>query len=376
MKGTGARCIAATFAIILMVAPLATVLPGVLADETIPPSVPVVDRNQVQDAMLRGLDWYAKYQNVDGGWRSSVGITGLVVLCFANAGYDHTNRTVQDALGFMRHFYNLKDGSMVDSFQNYDTAISLMAMSAVDDPQDAERIVNMSAFLQRFQFNDDNPYYNMTQEWYRGGWPNHAGIPDASNSQFGLLGLQAADLYADQVTISDTVWTDAISFMNACQNLPDVNELEWAHNTSLPSHDDGGFVYNGYRSRTPLGELMYESYGSMTAAGLFSYLVSGHGPDNPEVAAARDWLEHEYSLVSNPRMAGTGLYYYLWTQARALAMSPNDWIVDGSGKLHDWRPETVDYFLDRQLPNGGWPGNPSIGWREDEPELAGIYALL
>ncbi|NOQ53221.1 MAG: hypothetical protein GQ558_01295 [Thermoplasmata archaeon] len=375
MKGTGARCIAATFAIIMITATLATVLPGVLADETVPPSVPVVDRNQVQDAVLHGLDWYAKYQNVDGGWRSSVGITGLAVLCFANAGYDHTNRTVQNALGFMRNFYNPVDGSLADSFQNYDTAIALMAMSAVGDPQDADRLVNMSAFLQRMQFNDDD-IYPITEEWYRGGWPNHAGIPDASNSQFGLLGLQAADLYSDHVTISATVWTDATTFMRYCQNWPDTNELEWAHNTSLPSHGDGGFVYNGFRSRTGLGEEVYESYGSMTAAGLFSYLVSGHGPDNPEVAAAREWLEHEYNLEVNPRMAGTGLYYYLWSQARALAMSPNDWVVDGSGKLHDWRPEVADFFLDRQLPNGGWPGNPQIGWREDERELAGIYALL
>ncbi|MCK4969804.1 MAG: hypothetical protein KAS77_04735, partial [Thermoplasmata archaeon] len=114
----------------------------------------------------------------------------------------------------------------------------------------------------------------------------------------------------------------------------------------------------------------------MTAAGLFSYLVSGHGPDNPEVAAAREWLDHEYNLEANPRMAGTGLYYYLWSQARALAMSPNDWVVDGYGKLHDWRPEAADFFLDLQLPNGGWPGNPQKGWREDERELAGIYALL
>jgi squalene-hopene/tetraprenyl-beta-curcumene cyclase len=375
MKGTGARCIAATFAIIMIVAPLATVLPGVLADETIPPSVPVVDRNQVQDAMLRGLDWYAKYQNVDGGWRNSVGITGFVVLCFANAGYDHTNRTVQNALGFMRNFYHPAEGSMADSFQNYETAISLMAMSAVGDPQDADRLVNMSAFLQRMQFNDDD-IYPITEEWYRGGWPNYAGIPDASNSQFGLLGLQAADLYADQVTIPATVWTDATTFMQYCQNQADTNELEWAHNTSLPSHDDGGFVYNGFRSRTPLGEMMYESYGSMTAAGLFSYLVSGHGPDNPEVAAAREWLDHEYNLEVNPRMVGKGLYYYLWSQARALAMSPNDWVVDGSGKLHDWRPEVADFFLDLQMPDGGWPGNPQIGWREEESELAGIYALL
>jgi hypothetical protein len=57
-------------------------------------------------------------------------------------------------------------------------------------------------------------------------------------------------------------------------------------------------------------------------------------------------------------------------------MVTQDWVVDGSGKLHDWRAEIADYFMDIQLGNGGWGGNPQIGWREEEPDIAGLYALL
>ncbi|MHC4781152.1 MAG: hypothetical protein ACYTFG_21470, partial [Planctomycetota bacterium] len=71
-----------------------------------------------------------------------------------------------------------------------------------------------------------------------------------------------------------------------------------------------------------------------------------------------------------------GLYYYLWTQTRALAMSGQDWVVDGAGKLHDWRADVAYVFMDLQMSNGGWPGNPQIGWREEEPEIGGIYAIL
>ncbi|UCC93745.1 MAG: hypothetical protein JSW25_03515, partial [Thermoplasmata archaeon] len=71
-----------------------------------------------------------------------------------------------------------------------------------------------------------------------------------------------------------------------------------------------------------------------------------------------------------------GLYYYLWTQTRALAISGQDWVVDGSGKLHDWRSDMANLFMDLQQPNGQFPGNPQVGWREEEPEIAGIYSII
>jgi hypothetical protein len=216
----------------------------------------------------------------------------------------------------------------------------------------------------------------MTKEWYWGGFPNYAGIPDLSNSQFAHFAFQAAALYSDEPVHNDTMWDISTTFTQTAQNWPDVNELPWAHNTSLPSFSDGGFVYNGNRSRTPIGEKFFESYGSITAAGLFSYLAAGNDPRQPEVRAAREWLDHEYNFNTNPNMVGKGIYYYLWTQSRVLAMSPQDWVIDGSGKLHDWRAETANYYMDLQLANGGWPGNPQIGWREEEPELAAIYSLL
>ncbi len=360
---------------VLLLVPLAAVIPGAVADETVPPASPDVDPIDVQDSVLMALDWYSKNQGYDGSWRNSVGETAFIVTCFANAGYDHTNQSVQKGLEFMRHFYAPGNGSMASDFLNYDTALSLMAMSAVGDPQDEERVSGMTDFLQFLQFNGHD-MYPAKEEWFLGGWPNYVGLPDASNSQFALLGLQAADLYADFVNISQETWDNASRFMTYCQNWPDTNPLDWAHNTSLPSHGDGGFVYNGYRSRTELGEHMFESYGSMTAAGLYSYLLCGDDPRQSEVAAAREWLDMEYTTRYNPRLAGVGHYYYLWTLARALAMSPNDWTVDGSGKLHDWRPEMATFFLDRQRPDGSWPGNPQTGWREEEPELAGVYALL
>ncbi len=366
--------IIAVLALVLM-APIAGLAPTALADQTVPPDGPTVTRLQVQDSVIKGLDWFASTQNFDGSWSGSVGITGFVVMCFTGAGYDYTNRTVQNALGHLRNFYHPVDGSMADTFLNYDTAISLMALSGAGDPEDADRLPKMAKFLERLQFSDDS-IYNKTEQWFQGGWPNTAGIPDVSNSQFALLALTTAQLLVEDYTVLDSVWSNSSAFTNICQNWPDVNDLPWAHNITLPSHGDGGFVYNGYRSRTPLGEEFFESYGSITAAGYFAYLVTGNDGRQPEVAAARAWMDFEHNMEINPKMVGKGLYYYLWTQTRALAMSPQDWVVDGAGKLHDWRAEVADLFMGLQRSNGAWPGNPQIGWREEEPEIAGIYAIL
>lgn len=372
MRNRVYRSTAAVFLVLMLTISLPS---SVFGDETSPPGAPVVTHQQVMDSIIKGLEWYADNQNVDGSWSASVGVTGFVVICFAGAGYDHTNRTVQKALGHLRNFYRPDSGMLADTFPNYETSLGLMAMAAAGDPVDEDKLPKMAAYLENTQFYEGGEL-NMTEDWYLGGWPNYAGIPDVSNSQFALLGLQTAQLLLGDYLVPGNVWENATTFMNICQNWPDVNALPWAHNITLPSHGDGGFVYNGYRSRTPLGEDMFESYGSITAAGLYSYLVAGNDEGQPEVAEARRWLDHEYNLDVNPRMVGKGLYYYLWTQTRALAMSGQDWVVDGAGNLHDWRAEVADLFMDLQLPNGGWPGNPQIGWREEEPEIAGIYAIL
>ncbi len=361
--------------VLLMATSAAVMAPSAMADETVRPTVPVVSRTDIEQSVVQGLDWLAAGQSPDGSWGLSVGVTGLVVLAFTGAGYDYTNQTVQRALAYMRPYYNPIEGTLADAFLNYESAISIMAMSAAGDPQDKSTIEGVTAFLQNLQFIDDTPY-KMTKDWYYGGWPNYAGIADISNSQFALLGLQCAELYNPAIQLDPLVWEAATTFNHMCQNWPDLNTMPWAHNTSLPSQGDGGFVYNANRSRTPKGDDAFESYGSITAAGLFNYLVSGNDPTQPEVVAARKWLDARYTLSDNPNMERMGILYYLWTQTRVLAMSTQDWVVDGSGKLHDWRAEIAEHFMGIQGAEGGWPGSVNTDWREGEPELASMYALL
>lgn len=343
------------------------------ADDAVLPSSSL-DRVDVRDSVLKGLAWLAGQQGPEGAWRNSHGVTGLVLTCYVAAGYDYTNQTVQRGLGFLRMFYDEETGSMAESFLNYECAISLMAMVGAGDPQDSARIPRVFEFLKDLQYNAaTTPPSNTT---FFGGWPNYAGISDLSNSQFALLGLITTMLSYPSLKVSDTALANMTEYASECQNLPAVNSLPWARNASLPSYGDGGFVYNTLRSRTALGESKFESYGSITGAGLYAYLACGHGYDHPETAAARAWLDREYTLAVNPRMEDKGLYYHLWTLARVLAISPQDLVIDGAGKIHDWRTEIVRSIIDRQRADGGWDGNPFVGWREEEPELSSMYSIF
>lgn len=369
------RSIALAIAIVavLLAAPLLSVVPEARAEDAVQPATTVTPQ-AVRASVLKGLDWLADRQMADGSWGSSCGVTGLILLCYEAAGFDYTNPTVQRGLGYIRSYYNATNGWMASSFLCYETSISLMAILGAGDPQDAGKLAKVANAVIDIQFTKEE--LNVSVRNYTGGWPNNGGIVDMSNSQFAMLALQTSMLLNPAFAVPDRVFENATAFAMRCQNWAAVNPMPWAHNASKVSYNDGGFVYNFLRSRTPLGEQEFESYGSISAAGLFMYLLAGHGYGFPETAAARAWLERDYSLTENPRMGGKGTYYYLWTQARALAMSPQDQVVDGAGKAHDWRSDVASYFMGLQLANGGWSGNPEVGWREEEPDVASVYTIL
>ena len=346
--------------------------PVVVADKATAPT-PLVDREDVRDAVLKGLAWLATRQGANGGWEDSLGVTALILTTYTGAGYDYTNQTVQRGLRYIRTFIT-EEGFIAQSFPNYENAASMIAILGAGDPQDATLVDNITRAQLAIQYAPGSAP-NASTWWYPGGWPNYAGIPDVSNGNFAVWALMASRLLNPDVTIPQGTWDGTIRSVKLAQNWPAVNNMTWARNASLPSYGDGGFVYNSARSRTAAGEMKFESYGSITGGGLIMYLGSGHGYLNPETVAARDWLEREYNLAENPRMDGKGLYYYLWAMARALAMSPQDRLVDSAGNLRDWRSEIANAFSSIQRTDGGWTGNPFTGWREEEPEIAAIYAL-
>jgi squalene-hopene/tetraprenyl-beta-curcumene cyclase len=67
------------------------------------------------------------------------------------------------------------------------------------------------------------------------------------------------------------------------------------------------------------GRIALRSYGTMTYAGLLSYLYADLKRDDPRVTAAHDWLRRNFTLTENPGMGPEWLFYYYHLMAKALS---------------------------------------------------------
>ena len=118
------------------------------------------------------------------------------------------------------------------------------------------------------------------------------------------------------------------------------------------------------------------SYGSMTYAGLKSFLYAGVDRDDPRVQAAVDWIRRHYDLDSNPGMGNAGLFYYYHVFAKALAQLDEETFVDHDGKHHPWKSELLETLAGKQDANGSWSNVGNDRWLEGDPNLVTGYVLM
>ena len=150
---------------------------------------------------------------------------------------------------------------------------------------------------------------------------------------------QYAKLYTDLKNIKKQTlnWQAALKFIERCQNLPEYNDQTWA---SGDEKNKGGFVYFPGNSKAgeetlPDGKVALRSYGSMTYAGLLSFIYADLKKDDPRVTAAYEWIKNNYTIEENPGMNQQGLYYYYHTMAKALTVLGDDYLLTKDGKSID-----------------------------------------
>lgn len=121
------------------------------------------------------------------------------------------------------------------------------------------------------------------------------------------------------------------------------------------------------------------SYGSMSYAG-FKSLIYAKLPRNDErVAAAYNWIRHNYTLAENPGVGKDGVYYYYLTFARAMD-AWGDPIVDavkpdGSQESHEWALDLIDALAKLQNADGSFKSIDDR-WMENNPVLIAAYSLI
>lgn len=347
---------------------------------------------QAQAVIDKALAYLKAQQKPDGAWhgeKDPPAITAIVLRCMAQdakmAKEDFVKKGYEKLLT-----YKKADGSISgDMLANYNTAIAMSALAAAQNPDFRDELDAAVAYMKKIQWTDKVENIPGVVEKVDEKDPRFGGVgygkhqrPDGSNMQLWADALKDAGLKED-----DPAFQAALKFASRMQNLSETNDQPWAGN-------DGGFVYTPAGNQDggpgesfagsfigPDGKRRLRSYGSLTYAGLKTFIYAGLKKDDPRVKAAWDWISKNWTLDENPgmrlgdaKLAQQGLYYYYMTLSRALNAYDEPTITDPQGKKHDWRAELIAKLASLQKADGSFIGDAK--WFEDNPVLVTSYVVL
>jgi squalene-hopene/tetraprenyl-beta-curcumene cyclase len=346
-------------------------------------------RNEIQHSIDRGLAWLTANQNSNGWWQTSdhPAVTGLALMAFNGDPMDRYRGKelpahLQRAYGFILKQAK-PDGSIcLTNLPTYNTAVCMMALLSANNSQYDSILRKARTFLTGVQhdFGEKGRLDSPFDGGFGYGLPSDK-VSDMSNT---LLALEAMyyskRLVTDQslAESKDLNWDAAIHFLQSCQNLTSHNKEPWASNDAT---NRGGFIYHSGRSNAGgetnavSGRVTLRSYGSISYAGLLSYIYADLRRDDPRVKAVSDWLKNNYTLEENPGMGKAGLFYYYHTMTKALQLSGISDLEGPTGKHVNWRQDLALKLIELQQRDGSW-ANENARWWEKEPALATSFAIL
>ncbi len=350
------------------------------------PASDISFRNEVQHAIDKGLTWLDASQNTNGYWSTAdqPAVTALALSAFTGNPSDDAKARPPAAVTRGYQFviaHARADGSIWQKgLENYNTAICTMALVSARDPQFDPIIRRARQWLisQQVGVNEkdkgDSPFDGGA------GYGDKSGHSDMNNTMTALEALYYSK-YLDKdkpaSAAKDLNWAAAIQFIQRCQNLPASNKEPWA---SGDPRNKGGFIYAPGESKAAAetnadGRAALRSYGSISYAGLLSYIYADLKRDDPRVRAVFDWLRDNYTVDENPGMGGEGLYYYLQLMTKALAIYGVDRLELKNGRAVDWRRQVAMKLINLQKADGSWV-NDNGRWWERDPALVTSYSLI
>lgn len=346
-------------------------------------------RADLDAAIHRGVEFLLKQQNSNGWWSTAdqPGVTALVLTALNR---EPTGRFSPNRPSELNRAYDFilssakPDGSIHrGQLANYNTALSVLALSTAADPNFLPVIRAARGYLAGTQIDFGEPGETDTPFDGGVGYGSKYQHSDMNNTIMALEAMRwsEAALPRDELAgtaAKDLNWAAAISFLQNCQNLPERNQADWV---SEDAKDRGGFVYYPGHTKSQsitnpvTGRVALRSYGSISYAGLMSYIYAKVGKDDPRVAAVLDWLQTNYTLDENPGMGPEGYYYYLHLMTKALTAARVDTVRLADGREVRWRDEVASRLLSLQRPDGSWL-NQADRWWEGDPNLVTAYVLL
>ncbi len=343
-------------------------------------------RNEVQRAIDKGLSWLETNQSTNGFWSTAdhPAVTALALNAFAGepSGRYKTNSTTSLKKGYAFVLDSIHaDGSIYRTgLQNYNTSLCLLALVSARKPEYETAIRNARNWLitQEVDLGEkgkiDSPFDGGI------GYGSKGDHSDMNNTYTALEALYYSKDFSTDKHLDgakDLNWAAVIHFLESCQNLPGRNKEPW-----VPGDENnrGGFIYEPGESKAgaetnSAGKVALRSYGSISYAGLLSYIYAELKPDDARVVAVQEWLAKNFSLEENPGMGEQGYFYYLYLMTKALTICGVDKVELADGKKLDWRREVAMKFINLQKNDGSW-ANQNGRWWEKDPALVTAYATI
>ncbi len=343
-------------------------------------------KQEISVAIARGNAWLKTQQKADGHWDDD-GLPAFTALALSAASRD-PNLDRKSPLpehidkGFNWLLAQQKaDGGIYNRGLNvYNTATAVTAMVSSEQEKFESAIVKARKHLIDQQWDVDKKDENDNANDGGIGYGSKNDRSDMSNTYLAIEALALSKKviedgkHGDQ---PDLDWDSAVGFISRCQNLEATNDREWA---SDDAKNKGGFIYGPNETKAgeeklPDGRTALRSYGSISYAGLLSFVYAKVSANDPRVVAVKEWLGKNYTIQENPGMGAEGLYYYYQTMSKALTAANVDNLKLADGKEADWRLDLGNKILSSQRENGSWV-NDNGRWMESNPVLVTAYTVL
>ena len=348
-------------------------------------------QREAQAALDRGYAWLRAGQHEEGYWSNPdfPAITGLAVWALAadpeqnreaiDRGVAYLLRCVRDDGGIYVEPQEARRGG---GLSNYNTAICMVALHQANRPELVPVIQRARAFVARSQ------HLESESEFFGGmGYDasTDRAYADLSNSYIAYEAMRLTESVEDLRTGQERVdldWEAALQFIQRIQNLPEYNPQSWVSNDP---RNRGGFAYHPDQTRGGTytdedGVVRFNSFGSMTYAGMLSLIYAEVDRDDPRVQSAADWAIRHWTLSENPGTGQEGLYYYYNVLTKGLAAYGQNQFIREDAEPLNWRVEVVEKLLATQRiedtsGHGFWVNDTGRYW-ENDPVLVTGYSLI
>ncbi len=350
---------------------------------------------EIERAITKGVDFLESEQDAKTGSWSDTELPAISAMATAaiagDPGLEGETKLPNSALQgyqFLLSQVQPDGGIYAKGLSTYNTAISLMAMLLSGDEAHLPVIAEARKFLVGKQQDFNKP--GVLDHPFDGGigYGDGSEAANMSTTKFTLGALyHSKQVLADTEYAveedSDLDWDAAIAFVARCQNSEDTVKKSDSK-LALRTEDEGGFVYFPGSTKSDTFEIeagdgskaiALRSYGSISYAGMMSFLYADMDIEDPRVQSVLKWLQGNFTLEENPGMEAEGLFYYYHTMAKALTIAGVQKLEEPDGNKIDWKKDLALKLMSQQQRDGSWINDGSNRWMEGDPILVTAYSL-